>query len=295
MLSYCSDTSDSPVHDVTPNQKRHTKIKVSTMFTRTMQSKLVLIAALVVAITAAITSAVPIGLSQLPEHDVGVDAIPAEAVEDVDADFFQMSENELEATAFPSDAAEAVGTDFTQVSEKESTSVAPSHISTVDFGKTVLASLQANMQKLSASMDALKAASDKAAVDAAASKSIFDSSVTDAASKKASMESSMQSSVTASQRCSESQNAVIAADEAKTQAINTAKDVSAIDRELALIAQVKEKLVEVLDCPSFIAFIRPDMVIFTHKCAVDERQGSATNGKSANIRRPENQFHAGCS
>ncbi len=209
-----------------------------------MQSKLVLIAALV-AITAALTSAVPMSLSQLPENDVGVDAIPSEADEDIDADLSQVFENDLEDTALPSDAAQAADTDFSQVSENHAAAVT----SMADFGKTVGMSLQSNMQKLTQSMDSLKAASDKAAVQAAASKSIYDSAVSDTASKKATMERSVQSSVVASKLCSDSHDAVIAAEAAKTQAVNTAKDVSAIDRELALIAQLKAKLVEVLNRP----------------------------------------------
>lgn len=211
-------------------------------FTRTMQSKLVLMAALLV-ITAALTSA---DLSQLPEHDDVADVLPLETDEDLDADFSQVFETDLEDSATaPSDAAQAVDTDLSQVSENHATAVT----SMKDFGKTVGLSLQDNMQKLSQSMNSLKAASDKAAVAAAASKSIYDSAVSDTAAKKATMERSVQASVVASKLCSDSHDAVIAAEAAKTQAINTAKDVSAIDKELALIAQLKAKLVEVWDHP----------------------------------------------
>jgi len=210
-----------------------------------MQSKLVLMAALLVAITAALTSADPIGLSQLPEHDDVADVLPLETDEDIDADFSQVFENDLEDTA-PSDAAQAFGTDLSQVSENHATAVT----SMKDFGKTVGLSLQDNMQKLSQVMNSLKAASDKAAVAAAASKSIYDSAVSDTASKKATMERSVQASVVASKLCSDSHDAVIAAEAAKSQAINTAKDVSAIDKELALIAQLKAKLVEMTNIKS---------------------------------------------
>jgi hypothetical protein len=216
-----------------------------------MQSKLVLIAALV-AITAVLTSAVPTSLHQLPEHDVGVDSIPSEADEDIDTDFSQVFESDLEDSAIPSDAAEAADTDFSQVSENHAAAVT----SMSDFGKTVGLSLQSNMQKLTQSMDALKAASDKAAVEAAAAKSIYDSAVSDTASKKTTMESSVQSSVVASKLCSDSHDAVVAAEAAKTQAINAAKDVSAIDKELALIAQLKAKLVEVFNHLLFNAAAR---------------------------------------
>jgi hypothetical protein len=122
----------------------------------TMHAKLALIVVIfaISVISAALISAVPIGQHQLHEHKFEA-AIPSdsEVFEDLDYNVSQLSGNELE----------------------ESAAVTPTHISTADFGKTVLASLEANMLKLTASMDALKSASDKAAVSAAAFKVLFHS------------------------------------------------------------------------------------------------------------------------
>jgi hypothetical protein len=242
----------------------------------TMHAKLALIV-VIFAISAALISAVPIGQHQLHEHEFEA-AIPSdsEVFEDLDYDVSQLSENELE----------------------ESAAVTPTHISTADFGKTVLASLEANMLKLTASMDALKSASDKAAVSAAAFKVLFDSAKDDTATKKASMDGAIQASAVASKLCSDNHDARLAAEAVRTQAINTAKDTSAIDKELELIAHLKKKLVEVLKHPLFDIVTSAAKSTHLHYFVtptVDQHQKSATNRKFANIRTLENQFYAGCS
>ena len=62
---------------------------------------------------------------------------------------------------------------------------------------------------------------------------------------KLSMDGAIQASAVASKLCSDNHDARMAAEAVRTQAINTAKDTSAIDKELELIAHLKRKLVEV--------------------------------------------------
>jgi hypothetical protein len=59
------------------------------------------------------------------------------------------------------------------------------------------------------------------------------------------MDGAIQASAVASKLCSDNHDARMAAEAVRTQAINTAKDTSAIDKELELIAHLKRKLEEV--------------------------------------------------
>jgi hypothetical protein len=215
----------------------------------------VIVAILVIS---ALTAAVPIDLAQLPVDEAQAMALPSQGVEAVDVGI-TMTGCQVSAFSAWSSCSKTcgggfqtrqrsvtqTGNDCPRLQETQSCNTHVCHIATVDFGKSVLASLEANMEKLSATNVALKAASNNAAVAAAAAKAQFDSASDDAATKKARMESSMEASSVASKQCSSDTNAEIAAAALKTQAIDAAKDTSAIDKELALIAQLKAKLVEV--------------------------------------------------
>jgi hypothetical protein len=254
-------------------------------------------------VTAALTAAVPIDLTQLPVDEVQAMALPSQAVEAVDVGcqvsafgaWSSCSKTCGGGSQTRQRTVTQTGNNCPSLQESQSCNTQECHIATVDFGKTVLASLEANMQKLTATNVALKAVSDKAAVSAAAAKDLLDAASADLATKKASMESSMAASVVASKQCSSDTDAEIAAAALKTQAINAAKDTSAIDKELALIAQLKAKLVEVFKLPRFAPVsVCANMVTVTHNCAVDERQKFAANGKSANVSRRGGRFHSGC-
>jgi hypothetical protein len=254
-------------------------------------------------VTAALTAAVPIDIIQLPVDEVQAMALPSQAVEAVDVGcqvsafgaWSSCSKTCGGGSQTRQRTVTQTGNNCPSLQESQSCNTQECHIATVDFGKIVLASLEANMQKLTATNVALRAVSDKAAVSAAAAKDLLDAAVADLATKKASMESSMAASVVASKQCSSDTDAEIAAAALKTQAINAAKDTSAIDKELALIAQLKAKLVEVFKLPRFAPVsVCANMVTVTHNCAVDERQKFAANGKSANVSRRGGRFHSGC-
>ena len=220
------------------------------------------IVALLLATAAALAAAVPIDLAQLPVDPAEAMALPSKAVEAVDVGLMGCQVTAFSAwsacsktcgggTQTRQRSVTQTGNDCPSLQETQSCNTQECHISTVDFGKTVLASLEANMQKLTATNVALKAASDKAAVAAAAAKVLLDAASGDMATKKTGMESSMAASVLAAKKCADDTNAVIAAEALKTQAINTAKDTSVIDKEMALIAQLKAKLVEVIKWSRF--------------------------------------------
>jgi hypothetical protein len=120
------------------------------------------------------------------------------------------------------------------------------HTSTSDIGKTVLAALEANLQKLTTTNNNLKADSDRTASLAAAAKTLFDEASNDMATKKANMEKAMTSAAAAKEKCSAHSDDSVAANAVQAQAVKTSKDSEVIDKELALIAQLKSKLNEVI-------------------------------------------------
>jgi hypothetical protein len=124
------------------------------------------------------------------------------------------------------------------------------HTSTSDIGKTVLAALEANLQKLTTTNNNLKADSDRTASLAAAAKTLFDEASNDMATKKSNMEKAMTSAAAAKEKCSAHSDDSVAANSVQAQAVKTSKDSEVIDKELALIAQLKSKLNELTNTKS---------------------------------------------
>ena len=92
----------------------------------------------------------------------------------------------------------------------------------------------------------LKADSDRTASLAAAAKTLFDEASNDMATKKSNMEKAMTSAAAAKEKCSAHSDDSVAANAVQAQAVKTSKDSEVIDKELALIAQLKSKLNEVI-------------------------------------------------
>jgi hypothetical protein len=120
------------------------------------------------------------------------------------------------------------------------------HTATADIGKTVLAALQANLQKLTTTNNNLKADSDRTASLAAAAKTLFEEASNDMATKKANMENAMTAHAAAKKKCSADSDESVTANAVQADAVKTNKDSEVIDKELALIAQLKAKLTEVI-------------------------------------------------
>jgi hypothetical protein len=119
------------------------------------------------------------------------------------------------------------------------------HVNTGDFGRALLASLEANMNKLTATNNNLKADAERTTVQAAATKELLVEASTDMATKKNNMEAGLAASSVAVQKCTEETNKLNEAEGAKTAAINTARDVTVIDREINIINQLKGLLNQV--------------------------------------------------
>jgi len=124
------------------------------------------------------------------------------------------------------------------------------HTSTTDMGKTVLTALGDSLQKLSTTNNNLKADSDRTASLAAAAKTLLDEASGDMDTKKANMESAMTAAAAAAKKCTDDTNERTSSEAAQAQAVKTGKDSEVIDKELALIAQLKAKLVELTNTKS---------------------------------------------
>jgi len=124
------------------------------------------------------------------------------------------------------------------------------HTSTTDIGKTVLAALQDSLQKLTTTNNNLKADSDRTATLQAAAKALLDEASGDMATKKKNMESAMTAHEAAKKKCSADTDEKTSSEAAQAQAVKTGKDSEVIDKELALIAQLKSKLNELTNTKS---------------------------------------------
>jgi hypothetical protein len=114
------------------------------------------------------------------------------------------------------------------------------------MGQTVLTALGDSLQKLATTNNNLKADSDRTASSAAAAKTLLDEASDDMNTKKANMESAMTAGAAAEKKCTDDTNERTSSEAAQVQAVKTGKDSDVIDKELALIAQLKAKLVEVI-------------------------------------------------
>jgi len=118
------------------------------------------------------------------------------------------------------------------------------------MGKTVLTALGDSLQKLATTNNNLKADSDRTASLAAGAKTLLDEASGDMDTKKANMESAMTAGAAAAKKCTDDTNERTSSEAAQAQAVKTGKDSEVIDKELALIAQLKAKLVELTNTKS---------------------------------------------
>jgi hypothetical protein len=114
-----------------------------------------------------------------------------------------------------------------------------------DVSKQMRDMIDQNMQKNTESYNHVKELHSKATVAAGASKTLFDSASAEAQRLKRDMENSMAAEVSSKATCNTDSNSLISATAAHTSAVSSFKDVRAIDQELAVIAQLRQKLQEV--------------------------------------------------
>ena len=120
-----------------------------------------------------------------------------------------------------------------------------------DVAKQMVAMIDDNLQKLTNSLNQVKDVKDKAATSAAAAKVLFDSITTETAQKKKDMENAMDRASAAKNQCEQATTAHVSATATHADAVKTSLDTAAIDKELAVIQQLREKLVEVAASPFF--------------------------------------------
>ena len=114
-----------------------------------------------------------------------------------------------------------------------------------DLAKQMVAMLDDNMQKLTNSFNEVKALNDNAATLAAAAKVLFDSISSESAQKKKDMEAAMDRASAAKAQCEAATTTHVSATTTHADAVKTSQDTAAIDKELAVIQQLRDKLVEV--------------------------------------------------
>jgi hypothetical protein len=114
-----------------------------------------------------------------------------------------------------------------------------------DLAKQMVAMLDDNMQKLTNSFNEVKALNDNAATLAAAAKVLFDSISSESAQKKKDMEAAMDRASAAKAQCEAATTTHVSAATTHADAVKTSQDTTAIDKELAVIQQLRDKLVEV--------------------------------------------------
>jgi len=110
------------------------------------------------------------------------------------------------------------GSQCPALSEQQTCHAQECHTNTTDIGKTMLGTLQSNLQKLTTTNNNLKADSDRTAAAAASAKTLFEEASSDMATKKANMENAMTASEAAVKKCKDNTEEHLSAQAAQAQA-----------------------------------------------------------------------------
>ena len=122
-----------------------------------------------------------------------------------------------------------------------------------DLANQMVAMMDDNMQKLTNGFNEVKDVKNAAATSAAAAKVLFDSITTETAQRRRDMESAMDRASATSTLCQQATTAHVSATATHAAAVQTSLDTAVIDRELAVIQQLRDKLVEVAAPPPFFS------------------------------------------
>ncbi len=121
-----------------------------------------------------------------------------------------------------------------------------------DMAKQMSDQIDQNLQRMTEELNLVKDLHSKAETAAAASKILFDSASSEAVRLKREMENSLAAATTSQTQCQTASNHHISASATHSSAVSKLKDVANIDKELAVIAELKKKLEDVGVLYSFL-------------------------------------------